>query len=51
MRIEIESYYDGWSITIDGHRYKWDQDDEHEVLREIFEEACPDAVVTYEECY
>lgn len=49
MEILICSYCDGWSVDIDGRKFYWDQEDDHEILREIFEEICPEAEISYEE--
>ena len=51
MKIEISSYYDGWCVEVDGVRFIWDQEDDHEVLKDIFAFICPDAEISYEECY
>jgi hypothetical protein len=50
--IEIEQYCDGWSVIVDGKRFRWDHNDEDlgtESIKALLEHL--GHKVTVEECY
>lgn len=51
MDIVIGDEYDGFTIVIDGEHYRIDQEDDMMLLVQVFEKACPNATVSYEEWY
>lgn len=52
MKIEIEEYYDGFSISVDGEdRVYINQEDSVEKLAYILQIINPEATITYEEVY
>lgn len=48
-KIEINDYYDGFDIVIDGERFSFDQEDTREKLVDVFNKL--GYYPTYEEVY
>jgi len=49
--ITINQWHDGVDIIVNGYTFHIDQEDTNEKLKDAFELACPEAVVTYQEVY
>jgi hypothetical protein len=49
--ITIEQYCDGWSVEVDGKRFRWDHDEDMgtEGIKKLLEHL--GHTVTVEECY
>lgn len=50
MKINIEAYYDGWCVNIDGESFYWNQEDDYQILKKLIKALTPDSEISYEEC-